>query len=120
MNAPFPQVRLVPLDGGVIELAFADDARMTLDLATRASDLVRQARADGRQGPVLVDLRNIGGVDLEARQVQPANSKGRVALLIDSFLIQSALNMFFERNVDGVTRRVFRSRELAIGWLLAE
>lgn len=118
MNAPSPSVRLFPRKDGVLELSFAQGAVITLDIATQASDLVRTARGDGLDGPVLVDLSNIAGADLEAHKVQPANDRGRVALVLTSFLTQALLDMFLRLNRDGVERRVFRRRELALDWLL--
>jgi len=103
---------------GVAVLRHREGIRVTRAITEAAVACVRTEMA-AEPAPLLVDLRAVTDATIDSALVGPAQDEGRVALLVDNFLLQLLSREFMKHNDDRVSRRVFRDEELALQWLLS-
>ena len=90
------------------------------DLAQAQHASVRVAALYDEHGraPLLVDLTAVRESSLDTARLEPPRKALRMAIVVGSFLVQATGESFMEAvGGDGIERRIFRSRDIAVGWL---
>ncbi len=105
-------------DDGIIEVAFEASEPLDLAQAQRASVRVDALYQAHGRAPLLVDLTEVSEGSLDTTRLEPPRKALRMAIVVGNFLVQAVGDSYREAlDGDGIERRVFRSRDVAEGWL---
>ena len=113
-----PKFRMWLRPDGVVQLAWAPRVTMALDDAIGATAAMAQLTG-GRQGPLLVDMRDTGPQDRAARAAwaRPSAPLSAVALIVGSPLSRMMGNLFISANRPTTPTRLFDNEASAVAWL---
>jgi hypothetical protein len=103
---------------GIIEVAFEATEPLDLAQAQQASVKVDALYQAHGRAALLVDLSLVSDGSLDTTQLEPPRKALRMAIVVGNFLLQAVGDSYRQVNDgDGIERRVFRSRDVAEGWL---
>ncbi len=104
-------------DDGIIHYVYHSGVKITLEDAKEIRAKHLEA-ASGIKYPILVDMKNILGLDNDARKYFSANDFYlAVAMLIESPVSRVIANFFIGISKPPVPAKMFTSEEKAIEWL---
>ncbi len=115
---PHPKFRAWLRRDSIVQLVWAPRSPMALDDAIAAIEATAQLTG-GRQGPLLVDIRDIGPMDRPARTefTRRGDLVSAVALVVDTPLSRVMGNFFLSVSKPVAPTRLFEDEASALAWL---
>lgn len=115
-----PKEQMTLLDNGILSCVVTDGAYLELEDGLEIIDGVRHIY-NGKQLPVLVDIRKARGVSSECRRLfqgeEIAQYQSACALIVDSALTNLVGNFFLGLNKTEFPTRLFTNHDKAMQWL---